>query len=95
MSSNPMADRLAAVRQVKQSSAPPPQPPAHPVARTAPSRRRPVGERWEDRVARATFHIDRDLLDELPAAADRAGMSKSEFVREALRRAIQDANRTP
>lgn len=92
--SNPMEDRLAAVRQVKQTPAVArPAPPASSTTPTSPRRR--VGERWEDRVARATFHIDRDLLDKLPAAAARSGMSKSEFVREALRRAIQDTDRTP
>ncbi len=65
--------------------------PAVPSAGLSPesSRRGGVGRgsgRWDERVRRATFHIDNDLLDDLDVAAERTGISKSEIVREALRR---------
>lgn len=88
---NPMVARLAAV---KNAGAKAPAATTPSAVRPAPIRRKSkeAGERWEERVARATFHIDRELLDRLPAAAEAAGMSKSEFVREALRSAIESVN---
>jgi Ribbon-helix-helix protein, copG family len=53
-------------------------------------RRRPeAGESWDDRVKRATFYVDRALLDELDQCCERHDLNKSEFVREAITRHLQ------
>ena len=52
--------------------------------RTAGGRKPAVGESWDDRVKRATFYVDRALLDDLDACCDKHGLNKSEFVREAI-----------
>lgn len=90
---NRMEERLAQVRQQQQpaSVVAPPEAPAREQAAPATRPRRTEGERWEDRFTRATFHIDRALLEDLAVAAERAGLSKSEFVRSALRTAIQES----
>jgi Ribbon-helix-helix protein, copG family len=52
-------------------------------------RRRPeAGESWDDRVKRATFYVDRSLLDQLDRCCERHDLNKSEFVREAIKRHI-------
>ena len=43
-----------------------------------------AGESWDDRVKRATFYIDRSLLEELQRCCERHDLNKSEFVREAI-----------
>ena len=45
---------------------------------------KPVGERYVDRVQRASFYLDRHLLARLADAAERRGVSKSHFVAEAI-----------
>ena len=52
--------------------------------RTAGGRKPAAGESWDERVKRATFYVDRDLLDALDACCDEHGLNKSEFVREAI-----------
>lgn len=40
---------------------------------------------FDERTSRRTFHLDNDLWDELSAAAERTGMSKSGIASRALR----------
>jgi len=44
----------------------------------------PVGQRWEDRVRRAAYYLDVELLDQLDRYCSQTGTNKSEVVREAL-----------
>lgn len=58
--------------------------------RTAGGRKPAPGESWDERVKRATFYVDRALLDELDAFLDaRPDLNKSEFVREAIKRHLE------
>jgi Ribbon-helix-helix protein, copG family len=57
--------------------------------RTAGRRRPAAGESWDERVKRATFYVDRDLLDQLDECCDRHDLNKSEFVREAIIRHLK------
>jgi hypothetical protein len=78
----------AATVAVKPTDAPVP---TAPRSRPRTARRRPpaAGEAWGDRVKRATFYVDRALLDELDACCEKHGMNKSEFVREAITRHLK------
>lgn len=91
-----LEDRLKAVK-ARPSRAAQSVPPAEAVAATpAPSRRvsgrrpKPRGERWDDRVRRATFYVDVSLLDGLDATCSALDLNKSEVVREALRRHLNE-----
>lgn len=44
----------------------------------------PVGDRWQDRVRRASYYIDVDLLERLDSYCRITDANKSEVVREAL-----------
>lgn len=57
--------------------------------RPAGGRKPPPGQAWDDRVKRATFYVDRELLNTLDECCDRNGLNKSEFVREAITRHLQ------
>ena len=48
----------------------------------------PGGLTWEQRHKRATFHLDRELLDQVRAAAQADGLSLSSWVGRALRAAL-------
>ena len=52
--------------------------------------KRPVVERelWEDRNIRVTFWLDRGLREEVRAAAKARGLSVTQFIARALRRAV-------
>lgn len=58
-------------------------------------RRRPTGrpatgpQTWDERVKRATFYIDRALLERLDECCEANDVNKSEFVREAITRHLQ------
>lgn len=56
------------------------------LRRPAGGRRPAAGQSWNDRVKRATFYVDRDLLDDLDQFCARHELNKSEFVREAIAR---------
>lgn len=45
---------------------------------------------WEERVRRATWHVDIELLERLDRVSKREGISKSRLVREALTRHLDD-----
>lgn len=93
-----LEDRLKAVKQrPRQASPAETEPertsPAPQSARRVGGRRpKPKGERWDDRVRRATFYIDVDLLDDLDATCTALGLNKSEVVREALRQHLIELN---
>lgn len=54
-------------------------------------RRVAEGERWDARNTRATFHVERALLDEIDdVVRRRPEISKSGFVNEAIRRHLAD-----
>jgi Ribbon-helix-helix protein, copG family len=92
--SNKLAAGLAAVRTKTPGTArtPEPEPAGPPPAAAPPGATRARqgsargGPRWDERVRRHTFHIDVDVLAQLDQVAARTGISKSELVREALRR---------
>lgn len=46
-------------------------------------------ERWDERVRRATFYIDNELLEELDGHCRNNGLNKSEFVRDAIRNQLR------
>jgi uncharacterized protein (DUF1778 family) len=54
----------------------------------------PVAERqlWEDRNIRVTFWLDRALREEVRAAAKERGLSVTQFIARALRRAVDDGS---
>lgn len=100
--SNKLAEQLAKVSRATTAPAPPDpvvvpttseadgdRPELRRRPRTAGGRKPVAGESWDDRVKRATFYVDRDLLDELDACCDKHGLNKSEFVREAIIRHLQ------
>jgi hypothetical protein len=53
-------------------------------ATNGPRRRKPVGERWEDRHVRRTFHLSSDLVDRFSETAAAEGMSMSGAAAEAI-----------
>jgi hypothetical protein len=85
------ADKLNRKRAAAQSAATPPgstaAPPAAPPAAQA-DPLAPGGLTWEQRHKRATFHLDRELLDQVRAAAQADGLSLSSWVGRALRAAL-------
>lgn len=50
----------------------------------------PVGDRWQDRVRRAAYYVDVDLLDRLDSYCRVTDANKSEVVREALEAYLTD-----
>ncbi len=70
---------------------------AEPSAPRAPGRGRPrgrpaapVGDRWQDRVRRAAYYVDVDLLERLDSYCRVTEANKSEVVREALEAYLAD-----
>jgi hypothetical protein len=57
----------------------------------ASDRRKPEEELWERRHVRATYWVERRLRDEVRRKAGTRGMSNSQFVIEALQRAVDEA----
>jgi hypothetical protein len=57
--------------------------------------RRVKRQRWDERVQRATFHIDVALVQRLNETAERTGISKSEIVREAILRRLNELDEYP
>ena len=85
--SNPLQERLAAVRAPRQPAATnSAASPARPVGGTPAARgaRKPVEQRWDSRVRRATYYIDTEILDRLDDASTRLGRNKSDVVRDAI-----------
>ena len=89
MSTNPLQERLAAVRAPRAAPVTAPQPASTGPVRS-PRSRKPTDQRWDNRVRRATYYIDNGLLDELDEAAMRLGRNKSEIVRDALIRYLHE-----
>jgi len=101
--SNKLAEQLAKVSKSAPATAGEPDHVARPTtsrtdeepperwrrSRTAGGRKPAPGQSWDDRVKRATFYVDRDLLDDLDACCDKCGLNKSEFVREAIVRHLR------
>ena len=102
---NKLKEQLARVQQRESAAAAsstprfqdaPPPDETQPATDDRQSRRRPAGGRrpaagqsWDDRVKRATFYVDRDLLDDLDRFCARHELNKSEVVREAIARYLK------
>lgn len=54
------------------------------------NRRKPEGELWERRHIRVTYWLEQTLRDEVREAAKAKAMSISQFVAQALRRAVDE-----
>ena len=49
------------------------------------------GKSWEQRHIRVTFWLDRTLREEVREAAEGAALSITQFIAQALRRAVDDS----
>lgn len=65
-------------------------PPSGPRDERDANRRKPEGELWERRHIRVTYWLERTLRDEVREAAKAKAMSISQFVAQALRRAVDE-----
>ena len=54
------------------------------------NRRKPEGDLWERRHIRVTYWLEQTLRDEVREAAKARAMSISQFVAQALRRAVDE-----
>jgi hypothetical protein len=50
----------------------------------------PEGESWEDRHIRVTFWLERTLREEVREAAKACALSITQFISQALRRAVDE-----
>lgn len=82
-----LAAGLAQVRKPGEPRAAATPPPAANTASPSP-RPQPARQTFDERTARRTFHLDNELWDDLSAAAERTGMSKSQLASRALREYI-------
>lgn len=76
---NALEARLAEVKKARPSTAP----------ATTVGKRVQESKRWDERVRRATFYIDNELLEELDLHCRNNGLNKSEFVRDAIRNQLR------
>lgn len=87
MTKNRLAEGLAAVNTRPAAPAPAVEVPSVAAAGLS---RKPIGDRYEDRVRRATFHLDIEVLEGIDEAATRTGLSKAKIVNEAIRRYLPE-----
>jgi predicted HicB family RNase H-like nuclease len=52
----------------------------------------PEGQSWEERHIRVTFWIERTLREEVRRAAKTLGTSLTQFIAQALRRAVEEVS---
>lgn len=82
---------LTAARPMRSASSPAAAPDvARPTsyATEGPRRRKPAGERWEDKHVRRTFHLQSEMVDEFSELAEAARKSMSGAVGEAMQQWI-------
>lgn len=76
---NALEARLAEVKKARPSTVP----------TTTAGKRVQESKRWDERVRRATFYVDNELLEELDFHCRDNGLNKSEFVRDAIRNQLR------